>query len=173
MSHVIRKLTIADLPLFRSLRLAGLQERPDAFGETAQHFALLSDEEIARGFAASTDGGGFRLGAFTDGGRLDGIVCLGREVGEKMSHRGLVWGMYVAQTARGKGLGRQLMVRLVDEARRVEGLQQLHLSVVAANQTAFDLYRSIGFSVYGTDPRVLNVGGRLLDEYLLWYPLSL
>ena len=172
MTHEIRKLTLADIPLFRSLRLIGLHERPDAFGETAQHFALRSDEEIARDFAASSENGGFRLGAFTDRGRLDGIVCCGREAGEKSSHRGVVWGMYVAQAARGKGLGRLLMDRLIEEARRVEGLQQLHLSVVTSNQAALELYRSIGFSVYGTDPRVLNVDGRLLDEYLLWYPLS-
>jgi ribosomal protein S18 acetylase RimI-like enzyme len=45
------------------------------------------------------------------------------------------------------------------------------LSVVVDNLAATNLYRSVGFDVYGKDPRALKVGGRDIDEYLMWLPL--
>ena len=39
--------------------------------------------------------------------------------------------------------------------RQIECLEQLHLAVVTTNQAAYQLYHSLGFQVYGTEPKAL------------------
>jgi len=172
MTYNLRRLAVEDIEGFRALRLRGLLESPTSFGETAAHFEAIPVTELRSQFEVSAGRGGFRLGAFRPSEELHGVVGLFREAGEKNCHRGVVWGMYVAPEARGQGLGRRLMVQLIEEARGVPGLMQLHLSVMTTNEPALKLYRSLGFTEYGTDPGALSVDGRLLDEYLLWYRLT-
>gem|GEM_PF-6583094 len=45
--------------------------------------------------------------------------------------------------------------------------EQLHLNVVTTNTAAARLYEAVGFSVYGTDPRVLKIDQNYFDEYLM------
>jgi putative acetyltransferase len=53
--------------------------------------------------------------------------------------------MYVAQEARGQGVGRALLARLEDEARKL-GLVQLVLETGIRSEDAQTLYRRAGFT---------------------------
>jgi len=64
--------------------------------------------------------------------------------------------MYVRESARGLGLGRQLCQALVDEARRL-GFREIFLDALYRHVEALPLYRSIGFSDY-SDPDVFDAG---------------
>jgi putative acetyltransferase len=65
-----------------------------------------------------------------------------RELGPRV---GEVKRMYVAQEARGQGVGRALLARLEDEARKL-GLVQLVLETGIRSEDAQALYRRAGFS---------------------------
>ncbi len=54
--------------------------------------------------------------------------------------------LFVREAYRGKGLGRQLVVRILDEARRL-GYQRMRLDTLARMTEAVTLYKSIGFQV--------------------------
>ncbi|WP_369798028.1 GNAT family N-acetyltransferase [Cryobacterium sp. MLB-32] len=54
----------------------------------------------------------------------------------------------VAESARGRGLGRTLMLSLINEA-RTRGARQVFLEVRADNPSAQGLYRSLGFEDLG------------------------
>lgn len=54
----------------------------------------------------------------------------------------------VGHQARGRGIGRALLVNLLDQATSL-GAMRCHLEVRADNAAAIDLYRSLGFSVVG------------------------
>jgi len=54
----------------------------------------------------------------------------------------------VAESARGQGLGRTLMISLINEA-RARGARQVFLEVRADNPSAQNLYRSLGFDELG------------------------
>jgi len=74
------------------------------------------------------------------GNQLDGIACmkiLTPEIGE-------IKRMYVRQDHRGKGLGRSLVQRLIEEAGQT-GYRQLRLDSARFMQVAHHLYRSMGF----------------------------
>ena len=162
----IRSLIEADATVYRELRLRALREEPEPFGQTYAEAAarpLSATAERLRAQVASGDS--FTLGAFD--GALVGVVTLVREAGAKSRHKALIVGMYVAPEARRRGVGRALLAETIARARRVDGLEQLHLAVVTTNTEARRLYRSLGFEVYGVEPRALKEGERAWDEELM------
>jgi ribosomal protein S18 acetylase RimI-like enzyme len=96
--------------------------------------------------------------------KLAGIVGLQREQRHKRAHRASVWGMYVAAEARGKGVARQLALELISRARKLPGLEQLNLTVMADNAAAVHLYRSLGFEVWGLEKQAMRLDGAYHDE---------
>ena len=83
----------------------------------------------------------------------------------KKRHKGLLWGVYVREAARGRGLGRAVVARVIEHARA--HVVQLHAAVVTTNEAARRLYRSLGFEPYGLEPRGLACAGRYFDQELL------
>jgi ribosomal protein S18 acetylase RimI-like enzyme len=158
---------------YRELRLRGLREHPEAFGETAAAFESRSLESISERVVAQARLGAFILAAVSASGAMLGCVGLAVQEPGKSRHRGMLWGMYVLPEARGKGVGRVLLDELLDCAGKLEFLEQIHLSVVTSNTAAVRLYENFGFKVFGTDPRVLKVGGQYFDESLMMRPVHL
>jgi len=159
----IRILQHYDAESYRQLRLAGLQTNPEAFGSTYEQEAQFTLETMSNRIMPSKDK--FVLGAFTeDGSSLTGIVTFVRESGVKTSHKGNVYGMYVAPSARGRGIGRRLLVELIERARECEGLEQIGLAVVSDNASAKKLYRSLGFETYGVERNALKYNDQYYDE---------
>jgi RimJ/RimL family protein N-acetyltransferase len=155
----IRRLEISDAALFRDLRLEALAKNPEAFGSTfeRENAQPLSWFEATLG---RTD----IFGAFVDG-TLAGMAGYSARENSKQAHKGLLWTMYVRDTARNRGLGRKLVAAVLDHARgRVEMVQ---LTVVSENEGARRLYRAMGFVEYGCEKRALKHDGRYYDEILM------
>ncbi len=163
----IREILIDDASEYKRIRLEALKLNPSAFAENAKDFEKKTLEEIYTEIARWKEMGGFALGAFSLEGNLVGMIGVGRSSYNKLNHRGHVWGVYVTPPARGAGVARALFDRLVERARKNEGLVQLDIEAVTSNQTALKLYQSVGFELCGTQPRALKVGSEYFDEYLL------
>ncbi|RKP57967.1 GNAT family N-acetyltransferase [Cohnella endophytica] len=162
---ITRILQESDAQLYQEVRLSGLKTNPEAFGSTYDRESNFSLDAVKERIRPNKDK--FVLGAFLENGTLSGIVTFVRETGIKTSHKGNVYGMYVTQEMRGKGLGRVLMLELIREARECDGLEQLNLIVVSNNESAKKLYRSVGFDVYGVERRALKYNGQYYDEDLM------
>lgn len=158
---MIRRLTESDWEAYRALRLEALELAPEAF-------ATDLSEQVAKPPAywqsrAAGEANAFMFGAF-DGDSLVGMAGLIREDRIKTRHKADIVSVYVSPAARGRGVARLLIQGLIAEARTMDGLEQLTLTVVQENQPARQLYLSLGFTVYGTEPRSLKVGTRYYDE---------
>ncbi len=105
------------------------------------------------------------MGGF-DGEALLGVGGLTRYEGVKLRHRALLWGMYVHESARGRGLADAIVEALVAEA-RVSEIEQVVLTIIAGNQRAIRLYERWGCRQYGLEPRAVKVGREYLDEILM------
>lgn len=105
------------------------------------------------------------IGGFVDGA-LVGTTALVVPTKLKQRHKGHVVGVYVAPPWRGTGLARDMLDRLIHEA-RASGLVLLTLSVTVGNTAARRLYQSAGFEIYGVEPLALRVGTTLLDDELM------
>lgn len=165
----VRRLTQDDLDALWMVRLQALTDNPEAFGSTYDETLARGKESFRQRLRSGDDV--FYLGAFDDTA-LVGIAGFYREEGIKNRHKGYVVSMYVLPAQRGRGLGRALMQELIEQARRIDGLEQLHLAVVTTNRAASQLYRLLGFEVYGTEPRALKWGEQYWDEDLMVLSLS-
>lgn len=161
----IKILQEADAQSYQDLRLHGLRTNPDAFGSTFDLEDKFSLETVIERIKPNM--GKFVLGAFADNGRLVGIVTFIRENGVKTSHKGNVFGMYVTGDMRGKGVGKNLMSELIKNSKAIVGLEQINLTVVANNDSAKNLYKSLGFQIYGLERRALKHNEKYLDEELM------
>lgn len=155
------------IPAWRQLRLRGLREHPESFGQTAEAFQAKSDAQLVASMQEHAEFGGFTLAALSKTGELLGTVSLMVRGPGKSSHRAELWGMYVIPQCRGQGVGQQLIQELITRAEQISGLEQIHLGVVTSNDSAVALYKKMRFETYGTDPRVLKVGEQVYDEFLM------
>ena len=76
---------------------------------------------------------------------------------EKLRHRAS-FGISLARDSWGLGIGRALTLACI-ECAAAAGYAQLELDVVEANARAVALYRSVGFSEYGRNPRGFRLRG--------------
>ncbi|HXJ90193.1 MAG TPA: GNAT family protein [Candidatus Binatia bacterium] len=157
----IRLLNADDAGEWLRLRLEALQTDPAAFSASLEEYELLSLEEVKRRLWSTADA--FVTGAFEQN-RLVGVAGFYREQGIKSRHKGRVWGVYVTASKRGQGVGRRIMLALLEHAAAIPGIQQVLLSVTSTQLAALALYRSLGFEEFGTEPRALNLAGRFIDE---------
>ncbi len=102
------------------------------------------------------------LGAWA-GTRLVGAIGCERDARVKVRHIGHVIGMMVRPVVRRHGVGAQLLVACIAEARRA-GLEMLTLTVTAGNTSAVQLYERHGFEGYGLLRRAIQVDGEHHDK---------
>jgi len=88
-----------------------------------------------------------------------------RERGRKLAHKGVVWGVYVAQAFRKHGVGRRLIVEALHQAAAMPGLRQVNVGANTANPAAVGLYQSLGFEKFGLERGSMSVDGVLYDEF--------
>jgi ribosomal protein S18 acetylase RimI-like enzyme len=145
--------------VFQALRLEALERHPAAFAAAPEEEAGRSLAEVALRLDA-----GAVFGAFVDGG-LAGSAGFAQPERAKKGHKGVLWGVYVQPAVRGQGLGRRLVEAVIGHAR--DRVEQLHATVSTTNLAARELYRRLGFQIYGLEPRGLKVGEAYFDQELL------
>ncbi len=103
------------------------------------------------------------MGAFFRG-ELVGMAGFFRERYLKTRHKGRIWGVYVREDCRGKGLGGRLLRALLKRLKKLPGLEQVSLSVSSNLAAAIKLYQSLGFERFGVEDRALKIGDTYLSE---------
>jgi ribosomal protein S18 acetylase RimI-like enzyme len=159
-SITICHLTPAGAADFRAIRIAALQNAPDAFGSTYEMEAArpLSGWEERLQMPGA-------FAAFLDG-KIVGLARFVQDSGSpKERHKGSVYAMYVEPQARGQGIGSALLDAVIGHASGI--VEQLRLGVVDDNAAAIRLYEKHGFEVYGREMRALKSDGRYFDEVLM------
>ena len=156
----VRPLTSEDIPALIALRRAGLEQEPHSFGASPGDDRATQDPRYLEG--ALRDPDQTILGAFAPG--LVGMVGVYRDRLVKARHKAHIWGMYVSPDGRGKGTGKRLMKAALQWAGHQEGIIQVHLIVSAQTPVAQNLYRSLGFTLWGTEPSALRINGELVDD---------
>ncbi|MBD7938515.1 MULTISPECIES: GNAT family N-acetyltransferase [Cytobacillus] len=153
---------------FKQIRLIGLKQHPESFASSFEEEAEQSIQDIEKKLLSSQ---AITYGAFHEG-RLGGIITLLFESKLKMHHKAYIVGLFVQEEFRGLGMAKQLMNTVIDNARVVETVEQLHLTVMADNQPALKLYKKLGFRSYAHEPRALKVAGHYYDEIHMVLPLK-
>lgn len=162
MQIIYRKLKSSEARAFRRVRLECLQNFPDSFGtlyeDEAPKAKLYFEEMIEQNLADV-----FFFGAFA-GDDLIGIAGFVRGNRTKTRHRGELVSMYVNPDFHGQKVGENLLRALVKAAFELEGIEQIHLTVVADNLSAVRLYERIGFETFGVQENYFKSGERYWNQ---------
>jgi RimJ/RimL family protein N-acetyltransferase len=158
----VRCLEPHDADALMALRREALSSEPLAFGASLDDDRTLSPDLLRASLAAADNSA--IIGAF-DGHALVGMAGVFRMDKLKARHRAMIWGMFVAPAARGRGVGAAILQAAIDRARSWPGIVQVHLSVTETSEDAGRLYRSMGFRPWGVEPRALHWEGRFVAEH--------
>lgn len=161
-SIIIRRVRIDEAAQFRDLRLASLQETPDAFASSYEEEEHWTAEFYAERQRSQPDN--FIIGAF-DNTTLVGMVGFFRERFRKTRHVGIIWGMYVRPEYRRQNIGEKMLHYLLDEARTVQGIEQVHLGVVSTIYPAKSLYEKCGFQLFGEEKNAMKDHGKYFSVF--------
>lgn len=153
----------ADVAQYWQVRNQALKEFPDAFTTSYEEGVATAPEKLAKRFGGENFDD-FVLGAFSATNKLLGCAGFEREKRTKQRHKGKVIGMVVIPDARGAGLGRKILAALLAEAKQLQGLEQILLSVTHSNEGAHALYISMGFATFGIEQNAIKVGQNYYDK---------
>ncbi len=142
----IRKITTEDWELLRAVRLEALSSSPEAFSSKHADALKISEEEWKKQLADPHNS--FFL--VFDGERPVGMARLSTKQPELPTNAALIASVYVNEEMRGKGVGRALIDAVIVHAKSIDGISGLQLSVRQTQQTAMNLYQSLGFKNVGT-----------------------
>lgn len=145
------------------VRNRGLKEFPDAFTTSYEEGVATAPEKLAKRFGGENSDD-FVIGAFSATGKLLGCTGFERETRAKQRHKGKVIGMYVTPDSRGTGLGRKILTALLTQAKQLDGLEQIILSVTHSNEGARLLYIGMGFVTFGIERNAIKVGQNYHDK---------
>lgn len=167
-NHTIRPLEFEDFESFISIQGEALERSPELFGSDYAWFASLSRLSVGQRFERYLNYPyTYLLGCFSDSGEILGMVGFSSDQSQKLRHKGRVWGLYVREEARGKGIASALTASVIEVARDVLGIEQISCSVSSQNQASYNHYLRIGFTIYGTELHALKIGETYVDEFLM------
>ncbi len=157
---LIKKLSLSDLPAYKTLRLEALVSHPEAFLSSFEEENVLSLEAWEEKFKTN-----HYFGVFTPENKLVGIAGFFIEKNFKSTHRGVLFSVYVQPEYRGLGLAKKLVEAVLDFAK--SQVEQVHLTVTVGNDGAKKIYESLGFELYGVDPMAIKIKDQYFDENLM------
>jgi GNAT superfamily N-acetyltransferase len=138
----VRRLALGDVEIFRAVRLAALQDSPDAFGESLE--AARQSDWSARTASGST---------FTDRAVFVAVVDE-QAIGmvfvrcEEPPAPAFLGGMWVHPQFRRQGIGRVLVARGLDFLHSATQ-RSVALWVTTAHKDVLEFYRALGFRETG------------------------
>lgn len=100
---------------------------------------------------------------------LAGVIDIHRmiEFRTRKRHVGLL-GLLVAKRFRGQGIGKQLLLECIAQAKaHLQGLRMIQLECFATNTAALALYEKVGFREVGRVPEALLHKGEYVDEVVM------
>ncbi|MBX6332836.1 MAG: GNAT family N-acetyltransferase, partial [Gemmatimonadaceae bacterium] len=147
-----------DAERYQHLRLRSLRESPEAFGTTYDEDLALPIEVVAERLrAVRAPVGRVVVGGFVDDVLVGTAGCM-QEHKRKSRHKAVIWGLYVAPEARGRGIGRRLLEYLVREAHAWADVDRLRVTVIERAHAARRLYAAMGFEPFGVEPDAFRQG---------------
>ena len=145
-SVVVRELRPDDWPTVRAIYEDGIRSGDATFETEAPSWEQWDAGHSAQRFVAERDGSVVGWAALSP----ESSRCCYRGVGQVS--------VYVAETARGVGVGRALLEQLVQRS-EAEGYWTLTAGVFPENEASLRLHRACGFREIGVRERLGEAGG--------------
>jgi RimJ/RimL family protein N-acetyltransferase len=154
------------------LRLASLEQRPEAYATDAQAWKSASKATIEKLLSHSEEREDMPiLGAWVDN-QLIGMVGMNRDLRPSIAHKATLWGLFVSPPYRRQHTGRALVNEILVCAQSIPGVELLRAVVNVNSVAALTLLKQCGFEEYGREPKAKKVSESFYDQIYLWYDLT-
>ena len=144
---------------YRDLRIKSIHENPQSFHDTVEE-CLSKDKSFWTNWYKN------HLLA-EENGQLIGMVGGYRESKPMLKHVSHIVSFYVDPLHRGKGVGKKLLVAMIEKLSFHHRSKKITLGVVTTQQSAIHLYESLGFQRVGHSKYAVRVGEKYYDEYMM------
>ena len=159
MSCIIEQMRAADWDQVRAIYLEGIRTGHATFETDAPSWERWDEAHLP--FARLV----MREGVTREGGKVFGWAALS-PVSRRAVYRGVAEvTVYVAESARGHGIGRALLDALITESER-NGIWTLQASIFPENTASVELHRRCGFREVGRRERIAMLNGLWRDTLL-------
>jgi RimJ/RimL family protein N-acetyltransferase len=166
----IARLVPSDAARYRALMLHAYEAAADAFTSTPEERAAEPDSWWVNRIADPRDLS-LTFGAFHHD-ELVGAVTMEFSVKPKTRHKARLIGMFVAESARGLGAGKALVLAALDSAATRPAVRVVTLSVTEGNVPAIALYESCGFKTFGVEPIAIATSEGFKSKVHMWLRLQ-
>jgi ribosomal protein S18 acetylase RimI-like enzyme len=161
-SIIVRKLTIDDLEQYKETRLELLKKEPANFGssfeEESKSDEVMWQNRLNKNYLAV-------FGGFING-KIIGIALAVMNPRKKIKHIATLNSMYVKEKYRKLGLGKEMIICIIKYLSN-QGVEILNLSVVTSNEKAINLYKSLGFEIYGEEKNAIKLNNEYINLFLM------
>lgn len=135
---------------YKTLRLHALMQDPHAFGRTYEEDAALSDSVWKQQLKDALDGKTSYMLFAERSGILVGMAGAVIDEGKINQHRARIISVYVQPESRDKGIGAQLLNKLLEKLINDPRIIIVYLLVNERQETALKLYQAADFTQVGT-----------------------
>lgn len=142
---------------YKALRLEAVEKVPQSFLDDLDVAEKIPKEEWQRKISSM-------LFVEVDG-KLVGMIGSYRDEKTKLKHILNIFSFYVSSEYRGLGIGKALLQKVIETAKKNPEIKKLQLGVVTSQEPANVLYRSLGFVQAGHMKYAIKVGDIYFDEY--------
>jgi len=151
----IRPMSAEDWPAVEAIYAEGIAARGATFETEPPSYAAFDGSHLAE----------HRFVAVEDGGLLGWAVLA--PTSSRACYAGVVENsVYVAESARGRGVGRTLMEALLESA-RTGGIWTIHAGMFPENAASVALHESLGFRLVGRFERIAQLDDVWRDTIVL------
>lgn len=165
MDILIRKLLPNESISYREIRLQCLKNYPDYFITNYQD-EKTREKLFFQPFIEQSDKDNFVIGAFHDN-NLIGISGFNRHERKKINHGGIIIQVYVKSDYQGMNIGSNMIKSTIEEAFKIDGVEQIEIGVISINENAEKIYKKIGFEEYGLQKNFLKIDGVYYDHKMM------
>ena len=162
METTIEILTVDNWKILKDLWLEALQSDSIAYGSSYEENVVLSDDEWRKKFEA-----GPKYLARVDGKPV-GLIGVRYEKTKKTEHIAILGGFYVDPEFRGKGIGRKLLERAIEDLRKHPKITKIELRVNVLQTNAIELYKNLGFLEEGVIHHATKIDDTYYDQVQMY-----
>lgn len=160
----IRKARVEDAQaIINYLDQIGKESDNLTFGEEGIGYTLEDEEKMIQGYEENLNSTMFIA---LDSNQIVSIGNLSASKRERTKHISVL-GISVLKSHWNMGIGKQMMITLIDFAKQAPDTKAVHLEVRSDNRIAIHLYESVGFKKNSTIPEMMFIKDNYYDIDLM------
>ena len=149
-----------DWKSFKQFRLKALKTDPQAFGKSYEAEIAEPDEKWKTRLADSGKGKSWSLFAKKNN-KIVGMIGAAL-IPDKKDEAG-IYGVFVDEKHRGKGVAKKLMTHVIEELTRSGKVKKIELAVNKKQLAAVNLYKKFGFRIFNEKDQMMGNGEKVRE----------